>query len=106
MHRTQPRRYNGLREFRAPAFRMNLDSHTEACFPRAETSTLNSPTTEIQKLVLKRVVIEAVEPEVDCGRFAIKRTVGERVVVQADIFADGHEVLGAVLRYRPCSEAA
>ena len=84
---------------------MNLDSHSEACFPRAETSTLNSPTTEIQKLVLKRVVIEAVEPEVDCGRFAIKRTVGERVVVQADIFADGHEVLGAVLRYRPCSEA-
>src|ERR1700730_10981821 len=84
---------------------MNLDSHSEASFPRAETSNLNSPTTEIQKLVLKRVVIEAVEPEVDCGRFAIKRTVGERVVVQADIFADGHEVLGAVLRYRPCSEA-
>jgi starch synthase (maltosyl-transferring) len=77
------------------------------CFPRAEALTLNSPTIEIKKLVptLKRVVIEGVEPEVDGGEFAIKRTVGERVVVQADIFADGHEVLGAVLLYRPWSEA-
>ena len=39
----------------------------------------------------KRVVIENVRPEVDCGRFPIKRTVGERVEVTADIFADGHE---------------
>jgi starch synthase (maltosyl-transferring) len=49
----------------------------------------------------RRVVIENVQPEVDCGRFPIKRTVGERVLVTADIFADGHDLLYAVLRYRP-----
>ena len=47
-----------------------------------------------------RVVIEGVEPEIDGGQFPIKRTVGEEVVVSADIYADGHDVLTAVLRYR------
>ncbi|WP_333839364.1 alpha-1,4-glucan--maltose-1-phosphate maltosyltransferase [Pelomicrobium sp.] len=47
-----------------------------------------------------RAVIEAVRPEVDCGRFPIKRVIGERVVVEADAFADGHDVLVCVLRYR------
>ena len=64
---------------------------------------MSSPTTEIEKSIptLNRVVIEGVEPEIDGGRFPIKRTVGERVVVDADIFADGHEVLNASLLYRP-----
>jgi len=47
-----------------------------------------------------RVVIEAVTPEIDGGRFPIKRTVGEAVVVEADIFADGHDALAGVLRHR------
>jgi starch synthase (maltosyl-transferring) len=47
-----------------------------------------------------RVIIEAVEPAIDGGRFPIKRTVGEEVTVSADVFADGHDVLAAVLRYR------
>jgi starch synthase (maltosyl-transferring) len=46
------------------------------------------------------VVIECVEPEIDGGQFPVKRTVGEEVVVSADIFADGHDQLAAVLRYR------
>ena len=45
----------------------------------------------LQKRALSRVVIEGVEPEVDGGRFPIKRTVGEEVAVSADIFADGPE---------------
>src|SRR2546429_9543527 len=49
---------------------------------------------------LQRVVIEAVMPEIDGGRFPAKRSVGETVTVEADIFADGHDALGAVLRYR------
>ena len=49
---------------------------------------------------LHRVVIEHVEPEVDGGRFPIKRTVGEEVRVRADIYADGHDLLGAMLLYR------
>ncbi len=51
-----------------------------------------------------RVVIEGVEPEIDDGRFPIKRCVGEEVVVAADIHADGHDVLAAVLRYRQAAE--
>lgn len=47
-----------------------------------------------------RVVIERVTPEVDGGRFPIKRVVGENVVVEADIFADGHEKLAARLLWR------
>jgi len=47
-----------------------------------------------------RVVIDAVRPVVDGGRFAIKRVEGERVVVEADIFADGHDELSALLLYR------
>lgn len=47
-----------------------------------------------------RVVIEGVTPEIDCGRFPIKRSCGETVVVEADVFADGHDVLKAVLSYR------
>ncbi|MGA7983150.1 MAG: maltotransferase domain-containing protein, partial [Chromatiaceae bacterium] len=47
-----------------------------------------------------RPVIEAVVPQVDGGRFPIKRTVGERVVVDADCFVDGHDALGCAVRYR------
>ena len=52
----------------------------------------------------ERVVIENVVPSVDCGRFAIKRVVGETVVVRADVFADGHDVVVSVLGYRRESE--
>ncbi|HVA47137.1 MAG TPA: alpha-1,4-glucan--maltose-1-phosphate maltosyltransferase [Pirellulales bacterium] len=48
----------------------------------------------------RRVVIAQVEPEIDGGRYAIKRTTGEQVVVEAAAFADGHELVRAVLRYR------
>jgi starch synthase (maltosyl-transferring) len=52
-----------------------------------------------------RVVIENVQPSVNDGRFPIKRTVGETVRVTADIFADGHDLLGAVLCYRLASDS-
>jgi starch synthase (maltosyl-transferring) len=38
---------------------------------------------------------------VDCGRFPVKCVAGERVAVAARIFRDGHDVLGAAVRYRP-----
>jgi starch synthase (maltosyl-transferring) len=47
-----------------------------------------------------RVVIEGVEPEIDGGDFPVKRVTGEQVVVEADIFADGHDVLTAMLFHR------
>jgi starch synthase (maltosyl-transferring) len=48
----------------------------------------------------RRVVIESVAPEIDGGRFPAKRTLGERVTVEADVFADGHDALSCVLRWR------
>jgi starch synthase (maltosyl-transferring) len=48
----------------------------------------------------KRVVIEHVQPAIDSGRFPIKRVVGEKVVVQADIFADGHDSVSARLIFK------
>src|SRR5216684_2302850 len=53
----------------------------------------------------QRVAIEAVSPEIDAGRFPAKRVVGETVRVEADIFADGHDSLAAVLRHRHQSSA-
>jgi starch synthase (maltosyl-transferring) len=47
----------------------------------------------------QRVVVEHVRPEIDGGRFPIKRTPGESVVVTADVFADGHDLLDGVLKY-------
>ncbi len=49
----------------------------------------------------RRVVIEGVSPEIDGGRFPAKRTVGDNVRLEADIFADGHDSVAAVLLYRP-----
>jgi starch synthase (maltosyl-transferring) len=48
----------------------------------------------------RRTIIEGVTPEVDGGRYPIKRTVGESVVVEADIFGDGHDQLAAVILYK------
>ena len=54
----------------------------------------------------RRVVIENVQPEIDAGIFPIKRTIGEKVEVTADIHADGHEMLSARVLYRSASEGA
>jgi starch synthase (maltosyl-transferring) len=54
----------------------------------------------------RRVVVEAVRPQVDGGRFPVKRVPGEAVVVSADVFADGHDELGAVLMYRQAGQEA
>ena len=62
------------------------------------------PTVEIAASTLKRVAIENVEPEIEGGRFPIKRIVGDQVSVEADIFADGHDVLAAMLLYRTSSQ--
>jgi starch synthase (maltosyl-transferring) len=47
-----------------------------------------------------RVAVENVSPQIDCGRFPIKRVVGDSVVVEADVFGDGHDAIAAALVYR------
>ena len=44
-----------------------------------------------------RVIIEAASPEVDHGLFPAKRVVGDVVIVEADIFADGHDLISAIV---------
>ena len=53
----------------------------------------------------RRVVIESLEPLVDDGRFPIKRIIGDTVVVEADVFADGHDQIEARLLFRAESVA-
>lgn len=48
-----------------------------------------------------RIRIESVAPEIDGGRYPIKREVGDTIVVTADIFRDGHEKIAADLLYKP-----
>ena len=52
----------------------------------------------------RRVVIEGVSPSVDGGAFPAKRVAGDTVIVEADIFADGHDVISAVMLHRHASE--
>jgi starch synthase (maltosyl-transferring) len=52
-----------------------------------------------------RVIIEAVTPEIDGGRFPIKRIVGDETAVEADILTDGHDALSCALLYRKQGDA-
>jgi starch synthase (maltosyl-transferring) len=54
----------------------------------------------------RRVAIEAISPEVEAGRFPAKRSLGEKVAIEADVFADGHDAVACVIRYRHQSEVA
>ena len=47
-----------------------------------------------------RIQIEDVWPQLDCGRYAIKRACGDPVEVWATIFRDGHEQIRAVVQYK------
>ena len=51
-----------------------------------------------------RLVVENISPAVDGGVLPVKRVIGDRVTVTADIYADGHEVLAAELRWRAIDE--
>ncbi len=51
------------------------------------------------------VIIERVQPEIDAGRYPIKRVVGDILQVSADIFKDGHDTIAAVVIYRRKSDA-
>ena len=47
-----------------------------------------------------RVVIENITPQVDGGRFAVKRVRGDTVSVGADVFTDGHDLVGCAVAFR------
>jgi starch synthase (maltosyl-transferring) len=53
-----------------------------------------------------RIQIQAVEPIVDCGRYAVKRTVGDSIDVYATVVKDGHDALGGAVRVKAPGERA
>ncbi len=56
------------------------------------------------ELARTRIVIEQVYPELDGGRHAIKRVVGDVIEVEADVFGDGHDKIAAAIKYRAQDE--
>jgi starch synthase (maltosyl-transferring) len=53
----------------------------------------------------RKIVIEDVSPEFDCGRYAVKREVRDRLEVEADLFKEGHDAIAAAVRFRKEGEA-
>ncbi|MFN8592329.1 MAG: alpha-1,4-glucan--maltose-1-phosphate maltosyltransferase [Thermomicrobiales bacterium] len=51
------------------------------------------------------VIIERVQPEIDGGRYPVKRVQGDILDVSADIFKDGHDAIAAVVKYRRVADA-
>ncbi|MFL9890528.1 alpha-1,4-glucan--maltose-1-phosphate maltosyltransferase [Paraburkholderia sp. RL17-381-BIF-C] len=62
--------------------------------------------TVVEAINAPRVAIESVTPSVDNGRFAAKRTVGERAEITAAIFAEGHDKIAAAVIWRAADETA
>src|SRR5579859_3270941 len=86
---------------------------------RARKAMAKAPTTATRRTVKptavsghkpengrSRVVVEGVTPQIDGGRFSIKRIVGDRIRVEADVFGDGHDFVRAHLLYRRAGDAA
>jgi starch synthase (maltosyl-transferring) len=55
---------------------------------------------------IRGIWIAGVSPELDGGRFPVRRVVGERFEVSADILREGHGALAAVLRHRTVKDTA
>ena len=83
-----------------------MDAKAPAKKPRSLKREEMPPATDgLRSLARNRVAIEDVTPAVDAGRFALKRLEGEPIHVEADVFCDGHETIGAAILFRPAGEA-
>ena len=66
-----------------------------------QASAVNAPV-----IAAPRIAIERVSPSVDHGRYPAKAIVGHALVVEADVFLDGHERPGARLIWRAADSVA
>jgi starch synthase (maltosyl-transferring) len=71
--------------------------------PSAVAPSLDEPGAEAVG-TRRSIIIERIEPLLDGGRDAVKRVVGDALLVTADIFADGHDLLDAALLLRADAE--
>ena len=74
--------------------------------PPTRASTTLSTGRRAPLVVRPPIAIECVSPMLDDGRFAVKRILGDSFEVSADVFSDGHDVLGARVRYRAPDDSA
>jgi starch synthase (maltosyl-transferring) len=90
-----------------PATKKSAGKKTTTAAKRTKTAESKPSATSLTKPVngRSRVVVEGVTPQIDGGRFAVKRVVGDQVRVEADVFGDGHDLVRAHLLYRHASEA-
>ena len=58
------------------------------------------PVPDLETLAASRVAIEAVDPELDGGRFPARAVIGRPFTVEADVFCDGHDTIRAALLHR------
>ncbi|WP_114952440.1 alpha-1,4-glucan--maltose-1-phosphate maltosyltransferase [Sphingosinicella terrae] len=93
-----------------PAFAPLGEAEVRALFAKRAkpicVGRLSKPAGAREAAQRPRLVIERISPDVDEGRFPVKRTVGDVVEVEAVFFGDGHEQLAAELRWRAADEKA
>src|SRR5881227_3598881 len=90
---------------RAPKARVPVRKEPGAAAPTRKTAGARGDLPSAAELK-RTVVIEAIAPVVDGGRYPVKREVGAVFEVSADIFKEGHDVLVAFLLYRRADERA
>ncbi len=81
----------------AQSFSVNRASSTNRASAPDPVSSLNP---DLSALAADRIAIEGVSPEIDGGRFPAKCVAGQPVLIEADIFGDGHDVIDASLLFR------
>ena len=90
----------------ADAFVLGPGEVRTVALPSVPVVAVPPPADALKKaLGATRVVIEGVSPDVDDGRFPAKCVLGEQVVVEADVFSDGHPVLSVRLLWRAADAA-
>jgi starch synthase (maltosyl-transferring) len=74
---------------------------------RAAAIALAAREPDAQAIGTRRtIIIERIEPELDGGRYPVKRVVGDQLLVTADIFAEGHDLLDAAVLLRADDDPA
>ncbi len=78
------------------------DSAPRKRAPRAPKldATPDLPPPALVALAQSRIAIEGVSPEIDGGRFAAKAIAGTPVVIEADVFGEGHDKIDAAILWR------
>ena len=84
-----------------PAGTVTLDPGGICFFTRAEPEPVVLPPMAKPDCRKPRIAIEAITPQVDHGRYPVRRVVGELVTIEADLVADGHDKLAGEVLVRP-----